>query len=138
METIKDFLNFCDAAIFHDYKNVGITCELNQIRKCVINSFYKTVPHSRILISLSLIDEVILKIHGNEIEKIVENIRDLRENVLFLLSFQKLIKDEQQTVKTIKKVTGFDEKSCYTTKLVDDISEKKILFFYIKNGSYWY
>ena len=41
MKTVKNILNFCIAAVFYDYTNVGITCELNQVRKCVINSFYK-------------------------------------------------------------------------------------------------
>ena len=39
METIKDILNFCNAAIFYDYKNVGITCDLNEVRKCIFNHF---------------------------------------------------------------------------------------------------
>ena len=33
METKKDFLNFCIAAVFYDYKNIGIIDELNQARK---------------------------------------------------------------------------------------------------------
>ena len=40
METIKDILNFCNDAIFYDYTNVGITCELNQVRRCIINNFF--------------------------------------------------------------------------------------------------
>ena len=39
MESVKDILYFCNSSIFYDYKNVGITCELNQVRKCKINSF---------------------------------------------------------------------------------------------------
>ena len=97
METVKDILNFCNAAIFYDYKKVGITCELNEVRKCIINSFYKRIPYSRILVSLSIIDDMILKINGNEIE----NIHDLRENILYMLSFEKLVNDEQQTIKPI-------------------------------------
>ena len=80
---------------------MGITCELNQVRKCIINSFYKTIPHSRILVSLSIIDDVILKINDNDIENKIENIHDIRENILYMLSFEKLIKDEQQTVRPI-------------------------------------
>ena len=99
METIKDILIFCNAAIFSDYKNVGITGELNEVGKCIFNSFYKTIPHTRILVSLSIIDDIIPKIHGNEIENIIGNIHDLRENVLNMLSFQNLFNDEQQTVK---------------------------------------
>ena len=48
METIKDILNLCDDAMFYDYTNVGITCELNQVRRCIINSFYETIPDGRI------------------------------------------------------------------------------------------
>ena len=41
METIKYIINFCNAAVFYDYKNVGIICELNEVRGCIINKFYK-------------------------------------------------------------------------------------------------
>ena len=101
METIKGILSFCNAAVFYDYTNVGITCELNQVRKCIINIFYKTVPHSRIPVSLSIIDDIILKIHDSDIENIIENIHDLRENILYMLSFEKLIRGEQQTDRPI-------------------------------------
>ena len=101
METIKDILNFCNAAVFYDYKSVGITEKLNQVRKCIFNNFYKTIPHTRILISLSIIDDIILKTHGNVLDKIHENINDLRQNILYMLSFEKLIKGEQQTIKPI-------------------------------------
>ena len=39
MESVKDILNFCKDAIFYDYTDIRITCELNQVRKCIINSF---------------------------------------------------------------------------------------------------
>ena len=98
METVKDILHFCNAAIFYDYKSIGITFELNQVRKCIINSFYKTIPRSRILESLSIIDYIILKINDNDIEYNIENIHDLREKILYMVSFEKLIRDEQQNV----------------------------------------
>ena len=66
----------CNAAVFYDYTNIGITCELNQVGKCIINSFYKSIPDSRISVNLSIIDDIILKINNNDIEKILENIRD--------------------------------------------------------------
>ena len=94
METIKDILNFCNAAIFYNHKNIGITEELNQVRKYIINSFYKTNPHTTILVSLSIIDDIILKINDNDIENMIDNIHDLRENILYTLSFEKLIKDK--------------------------------------------
>ena len=101
METIKDLINFCNAAIFYDYTKVGITCELNQVRKCIIKSFYKTIPHTRILVNLSIFDDIILKIHGSEVENILENIHDLRENILYMLSFEKFIRDDQEADKPI-------------------------------------
>ena len=95
METVKDILKFCNAAVFYDYTNIGITCELNQVRKYIIKSFYKTIPHTRNIVSLSIIDDRILKINNNDIEDIIENIHDLKENVLYMLSIEKLIKDNE-------------------------------------------
>ena len=97
METVKDILIICNAAVFHDYTDIGITCELNQVRRCIINSFYNTIPVSRICVSLSIIDDIILKINNNNIEDIVEKIHDLRENLFYMLSFEKFVRDEQQT-----------------------------------------
>ena len=95
MESVKDILNYCNSAIFYDYTNVGITVELNHVRKCKFNSFYKTIPHSRILVSLYIIDDIILKINENDIEIIFENFHDLREIILYIMSIEKLIRDER-------------------------------------------
>ena len=83
METIKDILNFCNSAVFYDYKNIRIIEELNQVGICIINSFYKTILDSRTRVSLSIIDDIILKINGKQIENILENIHDLRENFIY-------------------------------------------------------
>ena len=99
MKTIKDVMNFCKAAVFYDYTNIGSTCEIIQVRKCIINSFYKTLPDTRIFVSLSIIDDIILKINNIDIEKFIENIHDLRENISYMLSLEKLVKDEQHKVK---------------------------------------
>ena len=96
MNTTKNILNFCIDSIFFDYTNVGVNCEFNQVRKCKINSLYKTIPHSRILVSLSIIDDIILKNNESDIENNIESIHDLRENILYMLSFEKFIEDEQQ------------------------------------------
>ena len=93
METVKDSLNFCNHALFYDHENIGVAEELNQVRKYIIKSFHKTIPHTTMLATLSIIDDIILKIHDNDIENINENIHDLRENILYMLSFEKLIKD---------------------------------------------
>ena len=84
-----------------DYKNIVITCELNQVRKCIINSFYKTIPDSKIRVSLSIIDDIILKINNNDIEDIIENIHDLGEDILYMLSFEKFVRDALQTGRPI-------------------------------------
>ena len=93
MESIKDILIFCNAAIFYDYKNEGITDELNHVRKYIINSFYERIPNTTLLTSLSIIDDLILKINNNDIENIFDCIHDLGENVSYMLTFEKLIKD---------------------------------------------
>ena len=82
METVKNLLNFCNAAVLYDYKDVGTTGELNQVRICIINSFYKTIPDSGIRVILSKIDDIILKFNNNDIEKFLEKIHDLTENLL--------------------------------------------------------
>ena len=79
MESVKDILNFCNSAVFYDYTNIRITVKLNQVRKGIINYFYKTIPHSRILVSLSRKDDVVLKINENDIDKTIGNIHDLRK-----------------------------------------------------------
>ena len=101
METIKDILNFCNAAVFYDYKNISITEELYQLHKSLINSFIETIPHGRILVSLSKKDDEILKINNNDFERNIENIHDVRENIFYMLSFEKLIRDEQETIRPI-------------------------------------
>ena len=60
-------------------------------------------------------DDLILKIHDNDIEKIIENYHDLRENVLYLISFEKLIRDDQETIGPF---------------LNDDNQEQSYLLFY--------
>ena len=74
---------------------------MNQVRKCIINSFFKTIPYSRILVSLYIIDDITLKTNCNDIENIFEKIHDLRKNLLYMLAFEKLIRDEQQTDRII-------------------------------------
>ena len=88
---------------------------MNQARKCKKNSFYKTIPHTRNLVSLSIIDDIILKYHGNEIENFIEENHDLRENILCMLAFEKLINDEQETIRPILKDDDHQQKSYLLT-----------------------
>ena len=96
METEKDLLNFTNDAVFYDYKSVGITCELKPVRTYIINRFFKTIPYTKILVSLSIIDDIILKINHNDIENILDDVHNLREQILYMLSFKKTAKEEEQ------------------------------------------
>ena len=98
MDTTKDLLNFCNDAVFYVYKNIGIICELNPVRTFIINRLYKTISYTRILVSLSVIDDIILKINSGDIENILDDVHNLRENVLYMLSFEKTVNDEQQNL----------------------------------------
>ena len=98
METVKDVLSFCNAAIFYDYKNTGIIDELNPARKCLFNNFYETIPVSRILKTLSIKDDVILQIKDNDIENFIENFHDLRANIIYMIAFEKVVKDDVNKV----------------------------------------
>ena len=98
METTKDLLNFCNDAVFYDYKNIGLICELSPVRTFIIIRFYKTIPYTRILVSLSIIDDIILKINSGDNENILDDAHSLRENILYMLSFEKTVNDEKQNL----------------------------------------
>ena len=95
METTKDLLNFCNDAVFYDYKNIGLICEFNPVRTFIFNRFYKTIPYTRILVSLGIIDDIILKIDSDDIENILDDIHGLRENILYMLSFEKTVNSSE-------------------------------------------
>ena len=71
---------------------------MDPVRTFIINRFYKTVPYTRILVSLSIIDDIILKINSGDIEKILNDVHSLRENILYMLSCEKTINDEKQNL----------------------------------------
>ena len=96
METVKALLEFTNDAVFYDFKNIAIICELNPVRTFIFKRFYKTIPYTIILVSLGIIDDISLKISNDDIENILDDIHNLRENVLYMLSCEKAIKDEQQ------------------------------------------
>ena len=100
METVKALLEFTNGAVFYDYKNIGIICELNPVRTFIIIRFYKTIPSSRILVSLGIFDDIILKISNNDIENILDDFHNLRENVLYMLSCEEsdLINDDEKSL----------------------------------------
>ena len=90
METIKEILNICIESHWYDYENIS---ELNTLRKYLIEYFYDTIPQERLLISLHIIDNIILKIYGNK--EVNNDIFKLREEILYMLSIEKVVKDDQ-------------------------------------------
>ena len=95
MKSIKDILDICNRAIFFDYKNLGCIEDFNAVLKFIINRFHQSIPHDRIIIVLSIFDEMLLKIYNNETDNILRDIHNLRENIIHMISFEKTVKDEQ-------------------------------------------
>ena len=89
-------LKFCNDAVFYDYKSVGVICELNPVRAFIIIRLYKTIPYTRILVSLSIIDDIFLRISNDDIEKILDDVHKLGEQILYMLSFEKTGREERQ------------------------------------------
>ena len=56
------------------------------------NNFLETIP-PKILASLFIIDDMILKFFDDDFENIFDNFHDLRDNDLYMLSFQKVVKE---------------------------------------------
>ena len=60
----------------------------------MINNFHETIPVTRILLTLSIKDIVFLEIHDIDIENVIENIHDLGANILYMIRFEKVVKDD--------------------------------------------
>ena len=91
--SIKNIRRYTNEAIYKDYNNKGVIQELNQIRTQTINGFSQTIPFTRMLVSLCLIDNIILNIYDNEIEIIIKIVHELRENILYLFSFGQTVQN---------------------------------------------
>ena len=94
MKTDKDMFKFFNEFIFFDHSKDGIDFEIDILRKYIINRFHKTIPASRMLEVLSLIDDIIIKLHSKELETIQNDMYDLRENVMYMLDFERVVKEE--------------------------------------------
>ena len=88
METDNDMLKLFAEFTFLDHSEGGIDVNVNILRKYITNKFHKAVPASRILITLSLIDHIILKLHNKDLD-----LYSVRENVLYMLSFEKFVEE---------------------------------------------
>ena len=90
MDTIKEISTICNESHWYDYENMG---ELNSLRKYLIDYFYDSIPQETLLISLNIIDNIILKIYDNDTQEINNDIFKLREQILYMLSFEKVVED---------------------------------------------
>ena len=93
MESIKEIFKICNQAYWYDYSNIY---DLKKLHKFLIKNFDNNIPAERLLISLSTIDDISLKIYNNETDDIIEYIHKLKEQILYMLSFQKTVEDEQE------------------------------------------
>ena len=73
METDKDMFKFFNEFIFLDHSKGCIDVNVNILRKYIINRFHKAVPPSRILTTLSPIDNIILKLYYKNLEGIQDD-----------------------------------------------------------------
>ena len=72
--------------------------ELNQARRFITQIFHETIPVSRIQKTLSIIDVAISKIIDNDIENVFEKIHGLRAIIIFMIAFEKVVKDDVDKV----------------------------------------
>ena len=94
IETIKDFLIFCNCAIYFDYNKIGAGLQLSDLRKCIFDYFDETVPERKILKSLRIIDDMISKIHNNELDNMVDKIYDLKEILKYMIGCKKIAENK--------------------------------------------
>ena len=56
--------------------------------KCIFDNFNETVPKNKILESQAVIDDMISKIHINELDNMVDKIYDLREIIKYMIGWK--------------------------------------------------
>ena len=93
MESDKDLFKCFNEFVFLDHYEVGNDVKVNDLRKHIINRFHNNIPQTRILTTLSLVDEVILKLHEKNLEGIQDDMYSIRKNVMYMLSFEKFVNE---------------------------------------------
>ena len=78
METDKDMFKFFNDFIFLAHSEVEVTENVNVLRQFTIGGFQKAVSPSRVPITLSLIDDIILKLQNKNLEKIQDDMYSVR------------------------------------------------------------
>ena len=118
METDKDLFKIFNEFVFLDHLEVGVDVNVNVLRKEILNRFHETIPPSSILITLSLIDDIILKLHDKNLEGIQDDMYSVRENVLYMLAFENFVEEN---------LAGDDNEDDNH----DDKSESKFIVIYL-------
>ena len=95
MECDKEIFKISNEFNFFHHSEVGIDVKVNDLRLYIINRCCNTIPQSRLLQTLSLIDDVILKLHDKNLEGIQDDLYSVRENLMYMLSFEKLVYENQ-------------------------------------------
>ena len=94
MDTIKEILEICNDSLWYDFSEQKNIEQINKLRRYLIEYFYDCIPGDRINISLSIIDDIILKIYNNETDDFIKIVNKLREQILYMLSFQKTVEND--------------------------------------------
>ncbi len=94
MNTVKEIFEICNDCLWYDFNEQKNIEQINRLRRHILENFYNSIPGERINISLSLIDDIILKIYNNETDDNNKIVHKLREQILYMLSFQKTIEDD--------------------------------------------
>ena len=85
--------NFFNEFFLFDHFEVGVNVNFNVLRKYITKRFLETIPSGRILPTLSLLDDVNLKLHDKNLEGIQDDMYSVRENVMYKLSFEKFVNE---------------------------------------------
>ena len=89
MNTVKEIFEICNDCLWYDFSEQKNIEQINRLRRHILEYFYNSIPGERINISLSIIDDIILKPYNNETDDINKIVHKLREQILYMLSFQK-------------------------------------------------
>ena len=99
METIDDILSTMNKLYFKTSLTKEEFGYFENIRKILIDEFsddyfHKNIPATRMVTVLSIIDDIILKIFSKELEGIQNDMCEVRENVMYMLDFERVVKEE--------------------------------------------
>ena len=94
MDSNEDMFKIFNEYVFLVHSEGGNDVKVNVLRKYIIHRFHNTITSSRILTTLSLIDDIILKLHCRNLEGIQDDMYSVRENVMYMLSFEKFVDED--------------------------------------------